>query len=42
MLNTGDKDDVDNKMIFFEKDTNSNFLQYYNLVETYINADGEF
>lgn len=42
MLNTGDKDDVNNKMIFFEKDDCSAFGQYYNLMEGYINADGDF
>jgi len=42
MLNTGNVDDVHNKMIFFEKDTNSTFNAYYNLMEGYINADGDF
>jgi hypothetical protein len=29
MLNTGNKDDVHNKMIFFEKDNNATFKRYY-------------
>ena len=47
MLNTGDKDDVNNKMIFFEKDNPNNesssvFTDYYNKVNTLINQDGSF
>ena len=38
MLNTGDKDDVDNKMIFFEKDTNVTFRNYYEKMEGFTNA----
>lgn len=42
MLNTGNEDDVDNKIIFFEKDTCSTFQNYYAKLEGYVNADGDF
>ncbi len=42
MLNTGDTDDVHNKMIYLEKDNNSTFNSYYNLMEGYLNGDGSY
>lgn len=42
MLNTWKDEDTHNKMIFFEKDTNSTFSQYYEKIQWYVNADGDF
>jgi len=42
MLNTGKKDDIHNKMIFFEKDDTPVFSQYYDKMQWYLNADGSY
>lgn len=40
MLNTGDVEDTDNKMIFFEKENNSTFQRYYDALTTHMSNEG--
>ena len=47
MLNTGKKDDVHSKLLFFEKDNKDNkhsqvFKEYYNTLHSFVDADTSF